>query len=132
MFYLLRVLVVHWLLPPARFFLWFILLKIFKGPFFVLNLAIQVYIKIVSIVNLWIWMSEIFTKNNQHLHSFFYKNQQNLRTKAFIFAIRTKIRTKKGFIFLLRNISVLNEAFSFYSFKILRLLKALRTFWFLM
>ena len=29
----------------------------------------------------------------------FYKNQQNLRTKAFIFAIRTKIRTKKGLIF---------------------------------
>ena len=28
---------------------------------------------------------------------FFYKNQQNLRTKALIFAIRTKIRTKKGF-----------------------------------
>ena len=48
---------------------------------------------------------------------FFYKNQQNLRTKAFIFAIRTKIRTKEGFIFSLRNISVLNEAFSFYSLK---------------
>ena len=75
----------------------------------------------------------------------FYKNQQNLRNKAFIFAIRTKIRTKKGFIFSLRNISVPNEAFSFYSFKISRLLgkrklnlrtkkaflKALRTFWFL-
>ena len=47
----------------------------------------------------------------------FHKNQQNLRTKAFIFAIRTK----KGFIFSLRNILLLNEAFSFNSFKISRL-----------
>ena len=35
------------------------------------------------------------------VHPFFYKNQQNLRTKAFFSAIRTKIRTKKGFYFSL-------------------------------
>ena len=38
---------------------------------------------------------------NKFTPIFFYKNQQNLRTKAFFSAIRTKIRTKKGFYFSL-------------------------------
>ena len=73
-------------------------------------------------------------------------NQHNLiRTKAF-FRLEVQNKNQKGFIFSLRTIFLLNEAFSFYSFKISRLLgkgklnlrtkkaflKSLRTFWFLM
>ena len=42
---------------------------------------------------------------------FIYKNQHNLRTKAFFSLKKSKIRTKKGFIFSLRTILLFNEAF---------------------
>ena len=51
--------------------------------------------------------------------SIFYKNQHNLRNKAF-FSLRSEIRSKKR-LFSLRSFLLLNEAFSFYSFKISRL-----------
>ena len=79
-------------------------------------------------------------------NSFFYKNQHNLRTKAF-FSLKKQNKDQKRLYFFDKNhfaTLLLYEAFSFYSLKISRLLgkgklnlrtsflKALRTFWFLM
>ena len=52
----------------------------------------------------------------------FYKNQHNLRSKAFFFVKKSKIEPKKPLLrTLIRTILLPNEAFSFYSFKISRL-----------
>ena len=48
----------------------------------------------------------------------FYKEPAQFKKQSLFFIKKCKIRTKNGFIFSLRNILLLNEAFSFYSIKI--------------
>ena len=103
-------------------------------------------VKNISVLNVAFSKSVLLLIKNGCINPFFIKEPAQFEKQSLFFVKRSKIRTKKGFVFSLRNILLRNDGISFYSFKISRLwgkrklnlrtkkafLKVLRTFRFLM